>query len=90
MLNFTRSQIKEANFIDIKKPLNKRAKIIVDVLKPFLKMARDKNQLISQMDEYFPKEFNKYIEPFVSVGAISFYLLPKKSILIDINLYSLI
>ena len=85
LLNFTGNPIEVDNFIDIKSQLNKRAKTIVDVPKPFLKWAGGKRQLISQMDHYFPKEFNKYIESFVGGGAIFFYLLPKKSILIDIN-----
>jgi len=85
LLNFTGNPIEEDNFIDIKRQLNKRAKNIVDVPKPFLKWAGGKRQLISQMDQHFPKEFNTYIEPFIGGGAIFFYLLSKKSILIDIN-----
>jgi DNA adenine methylase len=52
---------------------------------PFLKWAGGKRQLISQMYKYFPKNFNKYIEPFIGGGAAYFYLKPKLSILIDIN-----
>ena len=52
---------------------------------PFLKWAGGKRQLIPQMKNYFPKSFNKYIEPFVGGGAIFFYMLPEKAILIDIN-----
>ncbi len=52
---------------------------------PFLKWAGGKRQLIFQMDQYFPKDFNKYIEPFVGGGAIYFYLLPEYAILIDNN-----
>jgi DNA adenine methylase len=52
---------------------------------PFLKWAGGKRQLISQMNKYFPKKFNKYIEPFVGGGAVLFYLKPKFSIIIDIN-----
>ena len=85
LLDFTGKVVNEDNFIAIKRQRNKRAKSIVDVPKPFLKWAGGKRQLISQMDQYFPKEFTKYIEPFVGGGAIFFYLLPKKTILIDIN-----
>ncbi len=52
---------------------------------PFLKWAGGKRQLILQMYKYFPKNFNKYIEPFVGGGAVLFYLKPKFSIIIDIN-----
>jgi DNA adenine methylase len=37
------------------------------------------------MSRYFPKNYDKYIEPFVGGGAVFFHLLPKKAILIDIN-----
>jgi len=52
---------------------------------PFLKWVGGKRQLISQMNKYFPINFNKYIEPFVGGGAVLFYLKPKFSIIIDIN-----
>ncbi len=52
---------------------------------PFLKWAGGKRQLISQMYKYFPKNFNKYIEPFVGGGAVLFYLKLKISVIIDIN-----
>ena len=52
---------------------------------PFLKWAGGKRQLIPQMSKYFPKNFNKYIEPFVGGGALFFYILPEKAILFDIN-----
>ena len=65
--------------------INKKARSIVDVPKPFVKWAGGKRQLISQMDQYFPKDYNKYIEPFVGGGAIFYYLLPEKAVLIDNN-----
>ena len=52
---------------------------------PFLKWAGGKRQLIPQMEEYFPKHYNKYIEPFIGGGAVFFHMLPEKAILIDIN-----
>ena len=52
---------------------------------PFLKWAGGKRQLISQMRKYFPKDFNRYIEPFIGGGAVYFYLKPKVSVIVDIN-----
>ena len=53
--------------------------------RPFVKWAGGKRRLISQYESYFPKQYNKYIEPFVGGGAIFFHLLPEKGILMDIN-----
>ncbi|MBY9007122.1 MAG: DNA adenine methylase [Candidatus Lokiarchaeota archaeon] len=52
---------------------------------PFLKWAGGKRQLLSQIDPFLPKDFEYYIEPFVGGGALFFYLLPKKAVLIDNN-----
>jgi len=52
---------------------------------PFLKWAGGKRQLISQMDNFFPKNYNKYIEPFIGGGAVFFHLLPENSIISDNN-----
>jgi len=63
-------------------------------VKPFLKWAGGKTQILSQIEENLPKELKegmikKYIEPFVGGGAVLFYLLQKykfKEVIInDIN-----
>jgi len=74
---------KNSNYTYIVK--KKNGNLISEVPHPFLKWAGGKRQLISQMIKYFPKKFNKYIEPFVGGGAVFFYLRPKFSIIIDIN-----
>ncbi|MBA7531820.1 Modification methylase DpnIIA [subsurface metagenome] len=83
--NFLGKDDEKIQYLDIKKEQNRKKKTIVDVPKPFLKWVGGKRQLILQMNDYFPKEFNKYIEPFVGGGAIFFYLLPETAILIDVN-----
>ncbi|KKL82849.1 hypothetical protein LCGC14_1980630 [marine sediment metagenome] len=85
LIGFIDNRDQNLNYLDVKRVQNWKAKSIVDFPKPFLKWAGGKRQLISQMDQYFPKKFNKYIEPFVGGGAIFFYLLPENAILIDIN-----
>jgi DNA adenine methylase len=75
----------QGTFLEKKRAQNKKAKSIVDVPRPVMKWAGGKRQLLEQLDSYIPKTFNKYIEPFVGGGAMFFYLLPEKAILIDIN-----
>ena len=42
--------------------------------KPFVKRVWGKRQLLSQMEEFFPKFFNKYYEPFAWWAAVFFHL----------------
>ncbi len=56
-----------------------------DNQKPFLKWAGGKTQLIPHLLKYIPKEFNKYIEPFVGAGALFFHLNHSRSIISDLN-----
>jgi len=58
--------------------------------KPFLKWVGGKQQLLSQLSVYFPKNFSGYIEPFVGGGAVFFYLwnsgkIKNRNILFDVN-----
>lgn len=55
------------------------------IARPFLKWAGGKSRLIQQYIPYFPPEFTTYYEPFLGGGALFFHLLPKTSILTDIN-----
>ncbi|MHA1291472.1 MAG: DNA adenine methylase [Promethearchaeota archaeon] len=73
------------DYLNIKRRKNRHTKSIVDIPRPFVKWAGGKRQLIPQIDKYIPREFNKYIEPFVGGGTLFFYLLPQKAILIDNN-----
>jgi len=48
--------------------------------KPFIKWVGGKGKLIPELEKYFPKEFNRYYEPFVGGGALFFYLKQTKNI----------
>jgi len=52
---------------------------------PFLKWAGGKRWMIYEYPGLFPKEYNRYIEPFLGSGAVFFNLKPKKAILSDLN-----
>lgn len=54
-------------------------------VKPFLKWAGGKTQLIEELDKFIPKEYDTYIEAFLGGGALFFHLQPQKAILSDIN-----
>ncbi len=43
-------------------------------VKPILKWAGGKRQLLPQLRPHFPREFNKYVEPFVGSAAVFFDL----------------
>jgi len=53
--------------------------------RPFLKWAGGKSQLLPHLLELAPKQFNKYIEPFVGGGALFFALGKSNSVLADSN-----
>lgn len=55
------------------------------VIRPFLKWAGGKTQLIPELSKYIPTDFNKYIEPFIGGGAFFFYLNPQTAIISDSN-----
>lgn len=52
---------------------------------PFVKWAGGKRQLIPQIRERMPKSYNRYYEPFVGGGAVTFELLPMDAVINDIN-----
>jgi len=61
-----------------------------DYVKPFIKWAGGKKQLIEQFAPFFPKKIEIYYEPFVGSGVVAFFLLEshpeiKKIYLSDIN-----
>ena len=42
---------------------------------PFVKWAGGKRQLLPQIKERMPEQYNNYFEPFVGGGAVTFELL---------------
>ena len=52
---------------------------------PFVKWAGGKRQLLSQIQERMPEDYNHYFEPFVGGGAVFFGTQPSKALINDIN-----
>jgi len=52
---------------------------------PFLKWAGGKRWLVKNYNDFFPKKYNTYIEPFLGSGSVFFHMNPKKAILSDVN-----
>ena len=57
------------------------------MLKPYLKWAGGKRQLLPEIKKHLPKEIHDYIyyEPFVGAGAFFFDLQPQKAVINDSN-----
>lgn len=53
--------------------------------KPFLKWAGGKTQILDEITAKAPKQFNRYIEPFIGSGAVFFALQPRHGIIADSN-----
>lgn len=55
------------------------------ILRPFLKWAGGKRQLLPVLRKYIPKSYKTYFEPFIGAGALLFDLQPKRAIINDTN-----
>lgn len=60
-------------------------KLFLDKTKPFVKWAGGKKQLLREIKDLIPKEFNTYFEPFVGGGALFFSLKLKDVVINDFN-----
>jgi len=57
------------------------------LIKPFLKWAGGKRQLLAEIKKYLPSDINEYtyFEPFLGAGAVFFDLQHKKAVINDFN-----
>lgn len=54
-------------------------------LKPILKWAGGKRQLLPAISPLVPEEYNTYVEPFIGGGAVLLHLQPENAIINDYN-----
>ncbi|WKX02267.1 DNA adenine methylase [Candidatus Mycoplasma mahonii] len=52
---------------------------------PFVKWVGGKRQLVNEIAQRLPRQFNTYHEPFVGGGALLWHLLPQKAYISDLN-----
>lgn len=52
---------------------------------PFLKWAGSKRKLIGSLEQFVPKTFGQYIEPFLGSASLFFHLNPDRAYLADSN-----
>lgn len=67
---------------EVKEQINFKERVGI---KPFLKWAGGKTQMLNELIKYAPENYNKYIEPFIGGGAFFFHLNPEKAIISDSN-----
>ncbi|KJU83918.1 modification methylase [Candidatus Magnetobacterium bavaricum] len=54
-------------------------------MKPFLKWAGGKTRLLPELLKYVPKQYGRYVDPFMGGGALFFHLQPENVIVADAN-----
>ena len=54
-------------------------------LRPFVKWAGGKTQLLDRLHTYMPKTYNNYFEPFIGGGSFFLNIAPKKATINDFN-----
>lgn len=56
-----------------------------DDIRPFVKWAGGKTQLLDKIISLLPEQYNTYYEPFIGGGALFFKLQPKNAVINDFN-----
>ena len=54
-------------------------------IKPFLRWAGSKRQLVPRLSEFWSHSYERYVEPFAGSACLFFHLQPSQAILGDIN-----
>ena len=54
-------------------------------MKPFLKWAGGKTQLLPEVLKHVPQSFDTYYEPFIGGGALLFEMQSKRAVIADVN-----
>ena len=63
----------------------RKDEVCVNDVKPFIKWAGGKRQLIAELIKSVPKKYTRYYEPFIGGGAFFFHTKPDNAYISDIN-----
>lgn len=77
--------MKSINLENYGDPVNMQMSVPLLRVRPILKWAGGKQQLLPQLLAKVPGHYNKYIEPFFGGGAFFFALRPRLSVIADVN-----
>jgi len=82
-------------YVTIEKILNSLGRTIQNIkienkkenfdIRPFVKWAGGKTQLLDTIEKHLPTKYNRYFEPFIGGGALLFKLQPKNIYINDAN-----
>lgn len=56
-------------------------------MKPIIKYKGGKRAEIKYFEHHIPKQYDRYIEPFIGGGALFFHIEPKRAVINDVNMY---
>ena len=54
-------------------------------MNPFVKWAGGKTQLLPRLEEFMPRSYHRYYEPFIGGGALLLDVQPARAVINDIN-----
>ena len=79
----TIGKLSKAFNISVKELMN--FEVVPYKLKPFVKWAGGKTQILLKIKEFMPDKYGTYLEPFVGGGALFLSIAPNKAIINDSN-----
>ncbi len=71
--------------LETQAPKTRRTRTLNPLVRPFLKWAGGKRQLLQELTKYVPSQFRTYYEPFVGGGALFLALQHKPAVVNDTN-----
>ncbi len=81
--HITKNTCKNNNIIENNNNIENN--IIITSLKPIIKWSGGKTDEIKLFKQYFPSNYNIYLEPFIGGGSVYFYIAPNRAVISDVH-----